>query len=187
MFEHHVDDEIKLRLLAPRHADALFSVVDSNRQHLRLWLPWLDANVAVSDTLHFIQATQRQFVGNAGFTAGVWYCGELAGIIGHNRIDWESRISWLGYWLAEGFQGKGIMTKSCRTLVNHAFTELNLNRIDIRCAVGNSKSRAIPERLGFQQEGVIREAEWLYDRFVDHIVYGLLKSQWQSGSIATGR
>jgi ribosomal-protein-serine acetyltransferase len=187
MFEHHVDDEIKLRLLAPRHADALFSVVDSNRQHLRLWLPWLDANVAVSDTLHFIQATQRQFVGNAGFTAGVWYCGELAGIIGHNRIDWESRISWLGYWLAEGFQGKGIMTKSCRTLVNHAFTELNLNRIDIRCAVGNSKSRAIPERLGFQQEGVIREAEWLYDRFVDHIVYGLLKSQWQSGSIATRR
>lgn len=187
MFEHHVDDEIKLRLLAPRHADALFSVVDSNRQHLRLWLPWLDTNGAVSDTLHFIQATQRQFVGNAGFTAGVWYCGELAGIIGHNRIDWESRISWLGYWLAEGFQGKGIMTKSCRTLVNHAFTELNLNRIDIRCAVGNSKSRAIPERLGFQQEGVIREAEWLYDRFVDHIVYGLLKSQWQSGSIATRR
>ena len=180
MFEHQVDDEIKLRLLESRHADALFALVDANRRHLRHWLPWLDANIAVSDTLHFIQAIQKQFADNSGFVAGIWYCGELVGVIGHNRIDWENRISWPGYWLAEGFQGKGIMTKSCRALINHAFVELNLNRIDIRCAVGNSKSRAIPERLGFQQEGVIRQAEWLYDKFVDHTVYGVLKSEWQS-------
>lgn len=178
MFEHQVNDEIKLRLLEPHHADTLFVLVDSNRQHLRQWLPWLDANVAVSDTLHFIQATQRQFADNSGFVAGIWYCGELVGVIGHNRIDWENRISWPGYWLAEGFQGKGIMTKSCRVLIKHAFAELHLNRIDIRCAVWNSKSRAIPERLGFQQEGIIRQAEWLYDKFVDHIIYGILKSEW---------
>ena len=178
MFEHHIDDEVRLRLLAPRHADALFALVDSNRQYLRQWLPWLDINVAVSDTLHFIQMTQRQFADDSGFAAGIWYRDELAGVIGHNRIDWENRISWPGYWLAEGFQGKGIMTKSCRALISHAFTELNLNRIQIHCAVGNSRSRAIPERLGFQQEGIIRQAEWLYDKFVDHIVYGVLKSDW---------
>jgi ribosomal-protein-serine acetyltransferase len=178
MFEHQVDDGIRLRLLAPSHADALFALVDSNRQHLRHWLPWLDTNVAVSDTLQFIQSTQRQFADNSGFVVGIWYRDELVGVIGHNRIDWENRISWPGYWLAEGFQGKGIMTKSCRALISHAFTELNLNRIDIRCALGNSKSRAIPERLGFQQEGTIRQAEWLYDKFVDHIVYGVLKSDW---------
>ena len=169
MFEHQVDDEIKLRLLEPGHADTLFALVDSNRHHLRHWLPWLDANSAVSDTLHFIQATRRQFLDDSGFVTGIWYCGELVGIIEHNRIDWENRISWPGYWLADELQGKGIMTKSCRALINHAFTELNLNRIDIRCAVGNIKSRAIPERLGFQQEGVIRHAEWLYDKFVDHM------------------
>ncbi len=180
MFEHQVDDEIKLRLLESRHADALFALVDANRQHLRLWLPWLDANIAVSDTLHFIQATRRQFADNAGFVAGIWYCDELVGVIGHNRIDWENRISRPGYWLAEEFQGKGIMTKSCGALINHAFAELNLNRIDIRCAVENSKSRAIPEQLGFRNEGVIRQAEWLYDKFVDHVVYGLLASEWRS-------
>lgn len=180
MFEHHVDDEICLRLLELRHAAALFALVDSNRHHLRRWLPWLDANVVVSDTMHFIQGTQKQFADNSGFVAGIWHCDELAGLIGHNRIDWENRVSWPGYWLAEGLQGKGIMTKSCRALVDHAFRELNLNRIDIRCAVGNSKSRAIPERLGFQQEGVIRQAEWLYDKFADHVVYGMLKSEWES-------
>ena len=180
MFEHKVDDEIKLRLLEPRHAHELFALVDSNRQYLRQWLPWLDANVAVSDSLHFIQATQKQFADNSGFVTGIWYCGELVGLIGHNKIDWENRISWLGYWLGEESQGKGIMTNSCRALIRHAFTELNLNRINIRCAVENSKSRAIPERLGFQQEGVIRQAERLYDRYVDLVVYGMLKSEWQS-------
>jgi ribosomal-protein-serine acetyltransferase len=179
MFEHQVDNEIRLRLLEPRHAEALFTLVDANRPYLRRWLPWLDANTAVSDTLHFIETAQRQFADNTGLVAGTWYRGQLAGVIGHNRIDWENRVSWPGYWLAEGLQGKGIMTRSCRALVNHALTELNLNRIEIRCAVGNSKSRAIPERLGFQQEGVLREAEWLYDKFVDHIVYGMLKSEWQ--------
>jgi len=180
MFEHKVDDDITLRLLEPRHADALFALVDANRQHLRQWLPWLDANSAVSDTLQFIKMTQKQFADNAGFVAGIWYCGDIVGVVGHNRIDWENRISYPGYWLTEGFQGKGIMTKSCHALINHAFGELNLNRVDIRCAVENSKSRAIPERLGFRQEGVIRQAEWLYDKFVDHVVYGVLSNDWRS-------
>jgi ribosomal-protein-serine acetyltransferase len=153
MFEHQVDDEIKLRLLEPRHAAALFAIVDSNRHHLRHWLPWLDANVAVSDTLHFIQRPRSQFAEDSGFVAGIWHCDELVGVVGHNRIDWENRISWPGYWLAEGFQGKGIMTKSCRALINHAFTELNLNRIDIRCAVGNSKKQGYSGTTWFSTRG----------------------------------
>lgn len=180
MFEHKVDDDIKLHSLEPHHADALFALVEANRQHLRQWLPWLDSNIAVSDTLRFIEMTQKQFANSEGFVAGIWYGGEIAGVIGHNRIDWGNRISYPGYWLAQGFEGKGIMTKSCRALINHAFAELNLNRVDIRCAVENHKSRAIPERLGFCQEGVIRQAEWLYDRVVDHVVYGVLAREWQS-------
>ena len=140
MFEHQVDDEIKLRLLESRHADALFALVDANRCHLRHWLPWLDANIAVSDTLHFIQAIQKQFADNSGFVAGIWYCGELVGVIGHNRIDWENRISWPGYWLAEGFQGKGIMTKSCRALINHALLNLTSTALTFDARSGTEKS-----------------------------------------------
>ena len=56
--------------------------------------------------------------------------------------------------------------------------ELQLNRIEIRAAIGNVKSQAIPEKLGFAKEGCVREAEWLYDHYVDHIIYGMLKSDF---------
>lgn len=180
MFEFKVDDQISLRLLEPRHAPALFALTDANREHLRRWLPWLDTVTSVTDSLNFIAVTQNQFALNNGFVTGIWYEGELAGVVGHNIIDWSNRLSLLGYWLGAGFEGKGVMTRSCRALVNHAFLELGLNRLDIRCAVENSRSRAIPERLGFRQEGVIRQAERLYGRFVDHVVYGMLASDWQN-------
>ena len=179
-FEQQVDDEINLRLLESYHAEALFALVDASRQHLREWLPWLDANVSADDTRQFVRASQEQLVEKSGFVAGIWFRDELVGVVGQNQIDWENRVGYPGYWLAQGYEGKGIMTKSCRALIDHAFGELELDRIIIHCAVGNRKSRAIPERLGFREEGVKSQAEWLYDKYVDHVVYGLLKSDWSS-------
>ena len=89
-----------------------------------------------------------------------------------------NRSTSIGYWLAEGYQGKGIMIKSCRSLIDYAFGNLGLNRVEIRCAVENSRSRAIPKNLGFTKEGIIRDAEWLYDHYVDHVVYGMLSEEW---------
>ncbi len=62
------------------------------------------------------------------------------------------------------------MTRACQGLMCYGFDELNLNRIVIYVAAGNFKSRAIPERLGFQQDGVLRQSIWMYDRFFDLIV-----------------
>ena len=70
------------------------------------------------------------------------------------------------------------MTASCRSLINYAFTILNLNRVVITCATANERSCAIPLRLGFTHEGIARDAEWLYDRFVDHDLYALLRRDW---------
>ena len=72
------------------------------------------------------------------------------------------------------------MTAACRALVDHACEELGLNRVSIACATENKKSCAIPERLGFRREGIVRQAEWLYDHFVDHVVYATLASEWQT-------
>ncbi len=180
MIRISVDSDLILRTLELSDADLLFALTDSCRRYLRQWLPWLDATQTVDDTRVFIQSTLRQLEANAGFQSGVWSDGRLVGVIGFHHLDWPNRSTNIGYWLGEHFQGRGIMTRSCAALVEFSFESWNLHRVEIRCAVNNTKSRAIPERLGFVAEGMFREAEWLYDHFVDHIVYGMLENDWRA-------
>jgi ribosomal-protein-serine acetyltransferase len=126
----------------------------------------------------FVDSTMRQLASNQGFQTAIWHNGQIVGIIGYHHLEWANRSTCIGYWLDERHQGKGIMTKACRALVEYAFEEWKLNRVEIRCAEGNLKSRGIPERLGFKAEGLLREAEWLYDHYVDHVVYGMLAKEW---------
>ncbi len=184
MFTYRIDDHTELRLLAERHAEPLYTLIDRNRDHLRQWLPWVDASRSAEGTREFIRGVLRRFATNNGFAAGIWHHGELAGIIDFHAINWSNRSTSIGYWLAAPFQGKGLMTAACRAFVEHALVELGLNRIEIRCATGNRRSRAIPERLGFTQEGTLRQAEWLYHRFEDLVVYSMLASEWRGGASA---
>lgn len=119
------------------------------------------------------------FTGNTGFSLGIWYKGELAGSVGYHYFAWNTRRTEIGFWLGQDFGGKGIMTRSVRKLIEYGFNDLNLNRIEIRCAPGNSKSRRIPERLGFIKEGILRQVSTIHDGIlVDMVVYGLLKDEW---------
>lgn len=179
VFTYQLDDDTELSLFEVRHAPALFALTDANRASLRQWLPWLDATQSVEDTRAFILGALRQYGENRGFQAGIWYRGELAGCIGYHDIDWANRSVELGYWLGAAFQGHGLVTSACRALVTHAFRDLGLNRVTIRCATGNTRSCAIPERLGFKREGVLRQAERLYDQYVDLAVYSCLADEWQ--------
>jgi ribosomal-protein-serine acetyltransferase len=180
VFSHKLGENTELRLLEERHAQELTDLTDRNREYLRAWLPWVDTSRTIEDRKNFIRGALKQFAENNGFTAGIWHEGRLAGVIGYHTIDWENRTTAVGYWLGEEFQGRGLVTAACRALVDHAFEELGLNRVSIACATENKKSCAIPERLGFRREGVVRQAEWLYDHFVDHVVYATLASEWQT-------
>ena len=174
-----IDEKTSLKLLEKKDAEELFALTDSCRTYLREWLPWVDSTKTIDDTIAFIKTSKKKFASNKGMDAGIWFNGQLAGVIGLHSIDWPNKKTKIGYWLGEPFQGRGFMTKSCRAMINYIFNVLKLNRVEIRCAVMNLKSRAIPERLGFTNEGTIRDAEWLYDHFVDHIVYSLLARDWK--------
>lgn len=182
MFKHQINPHLYLKLLEVPDAEELFHVTDVSRDYLREWLPWVDGTKSADDSRAFIQMTLNQFASNKGFNAGIWWDAQLVGCVGFHPIDWANRKASIGYWLAETFQGNGIMTSATRALVDYAFDVYALNRVEIRAATQNLKSRAIPERLAFANEGCIRQAEWLYDHFVDHVVYGMLASEWPSAS-----
>jgi ribosomal-protein-serine acetyltransferase len=142
VFSHKLTEDTQLRLLEVRHAKELTDLSDRNREHLRAWLPWVDANRTVEDRKNFIRDALKQFAQNKGFVAGIWHEGRLAGVIGYDAIDWENRTTEVGYWLGKEHQGKGLVTAACRALVDHAFLELGLNRVVISCATENEKSCA---------------------------------------------
>ncbi|WP_249869597.1 GNAT family N-acetyltransferase [Oceanobacillus saliphilus] len=178
MFVYEVDENIVLRQLKLQDANELFQLTDHARDYLREWLPWVDTTVKPEDTLAFIDHTLKSSEMKSALTTGIIFKGKLVGLISFNSLDWANRIGYVGYWLSPDYQGNGIMTRAVRALTDYAFNTLGLNRVDIRAAYENKKSRAIPERLGFTEEGLIRHAEWLYDHYVDHVVYGMLASEW---------
>lgn len=178
MFKFEVDEDIVLKMIDASDNEDIFRLMDANREHLRKWLPWVDSTKSVEDTNAFIQMTKQQWASNNGFQASIWYKGNLAGVIGFHGLNWTNKFTSIGYWLGEEYKGHGIMTKSCKAFIDYAFEEMHLNRVEIQCALENTGSRAIPERLGFANEGVIRQVEWLYDHFVDHVVYGVLADEW---------
>jgi len=179
MFRAIVREGVYLKLLEDRHAPAVFAVVDRDRAYLREWLPWVDASKEVDDTRAFIRGALEQFAKNDGLTAGIWCGEEFAGVIGTHKLRWANRSAEIGYWLAAKFQGRGIMADACRLLIDHAFNEWALNRVEIRCATGNIKSCAIPKRLGFQHEGMLREAELIDGKYLDLNIYGMLARDWK--------
>jgi ribosomal-protein-serine acetyltransferase len=178
MFNYKIDEDVSLKLVELKDAERIYTLTDQSRDYLREWLPWLDGTTSVEDTRSFIESNLKGYAENKSMTTFILYKGEVVGTAGYNQLDWSNKIAYIGYWLGKGYQGNGIMTRVAGALTDYAFNELKLNRVDIRVAVENKKSRLIPERLGFVNEARIRKAEWLYDHYVDHIVYGMLAEDW---------
>jgi ribosomal-protein-serine acetyltransferase len=180
MFRREIRDGFYLKLLEEKHAAAIFEIVDRERAHLRRWLPWVDRTGQASDTLQFIKSTREQFASNDGLTAGIWRGTEYAGTVGTHKIDWLNKKVEIGYWIAAKFQGRGIISEACRLLIDYAFEEWELNRVEIHCAPENTKSCAIPKRLGFQFEGVLRRAQFIDGRYLDTNVFAMLAADWKT-------
>lgn len=168
-----LSDDCYLRLPEVDDAEELYAVVVANRDYLAEWMPWA-AGQTLERTENFIRMTQRQVAEDNGFQALIVLHERIVGMVGFHNVEWEAETTTLGYWIAQEHQGRGIVTQAVEALVDHAFDEWKLHRVQIRAATGNTKSRAIPERLGFEQEGILREAEKVGGRFQDLVLYARL-------------
>jgi ribosomal-protein-serine acetyltransferase len=180
MFRRAVTPEIEMRLLEPRDADACYAAVERDRAYLREWLPWVDRTHSAEDIRKFIETIAiPQYETNNGPNCGIWMAGEFAGGIGCHVIDWANRSCSIGYWVAAAHQGKGIVTQCCASLLDYLFDELRLHRATIDCGTGNTRSCAVPRRLGFTREGLKREAQWVGERCLDLVTWSILDREWR--------
>ncbi|MBL0386800.1 GNAT family N-acetyltransferase [Tumebacillus sp. ITR2] len=179
LFRYTLRESAELRLFEEQDAQEMYELLDRNRAHLREWLPFVDNNRTSFDSLTFIKMARRQVSDNQGGQFAILWEGKIAGVVGFHGIDWGNRMTSIGYWLGQEYTGLGLMTLATDALCKLAFEVYNLNRVEIKVATENYKSQAVAERLGFTREGVLRQREWLYDHWVDHIVYSKLASEWK--------
>jgi ribosomal-protein-serine acetyltransferase len=171
-----IGESCELRPLEESDAEELYAVVERDRDYLSEWLPWPAAQT-LEDTREFIRTGRRRAEANGGFVAAIVCGGRIAGVIDMHATDQKERSGRIGYWLAADQQGRGTMTRAVRAVVDHAFAS-GLNRVEIRVAPGNARSRAIPKRLGFREERTLQDAERLGDGWVDNVVYAMVAADW---------
>jgi ribosomal-protein-serine acetyltransferase len=176
-----LSDGVQLRSLTEADVKELYALIEANRSYLAPWMPWA-AGQTVDGTAEFVRKSIKQEADDDGFQVAVIVDGAIAGVLGH-EIDRENATTTIGYWLAEDQQGRGLMTAAVKRLLEHAFDELRLNRVGIEVAPNNPRSRALAERLGFREEGVLREAErFADDDYRDLVLYSMLASEWSRGA-----
>jgi ribosomal-protein-serine acetyltransferase len=173
-FRADLGDGAVLRRYTLEDVDELWALVQAERERIGVWMPW----VASTRTIEAQRAwLERVTVAEGLDGCGIWASDRYAGGAG---LSWDpfGIAGEIGYWIGAEFEGRGLVTRACRALIEHGFGVVGLHRISIRAGVENARSRAIPERLGFTREGVLRGEGRGSGGFYDLIVYGLLEDEW---------
>jgi ribosomal-protein-serine acetyltransferase len=166
-----------MRSYRAEDAPALSIAIDADRARLAQWMPWVPYSTTVADSAAFISGSRRQEESGTAFHRGLFddqRCGGCGA-----SVDLVNREAEVGYWLGAAYEGRGIIGESVRSLLEFLFDDYEVHRVVIRAAVGNVRSRAVAERLGFTLEGVQREALMLDEIPTDAAMYSMLAPEWK--------
>lgn len=182
MVSINVNEDIVLRSYSVEDAQELFDVVNNSRKYLHPWLTWVDKTTKPEHSLQFIQQSIHQQDMQEALALGIFYEGRIIGGIGMHAWDLNTKRAQIGYWISEGYEGKGIITKSLKKFAAFLFDNLGLNKIEIHFVPANKRSAKVAEKLGCKIEGVIRQSIMRNGMPEDIVVTGLLKSEWKANS-----
>jgi ribosomal-protein-serine acetyltransferase len=169
---------VGLRPLRLTDARDYYDCARKNFARLQPWFSWATDDFSLAGVEIELAEIERQRDPPQEFPYAFWAGDSFGGTIGLYKIDWKNRIARIGYWIDEALEGRGHVTAAARLLVDRAFGELQLNRIEIRCAPDNKPSRAVPMRLGFTEEGMHRQVLALQHGYQDLIMYAMLACDW---------
>jgi len=153
-----------------------FECIDSDRERLRVFLPWVDANKSVDDQVWYVGECLKDWDAGKLFDYGIFSSeSEFIGAIGIHNISWPNDCCELGYWIHRKYEGQGIISSAVLALEKVLF-ELGFNRIEIRCDPNNKKSAGVPHRNGYIFEGILRKNMYREGVYRDTSVYAKLKT-----------
>lgn len=174
----------RLKLRAPKRADsaALDEAIQETLDELVLWLPWARPGHSLGDTRRYLRGARSARNRRQAFEFVIEDQGDgrLLGMVSLHRIDWMRRSGGIGYWVRRSEWGRGIAPEAARAMLDVAFIECGLHRVEVLVAPENKPSQRVVDKVGFVREGVARGAEFVNGSHLDHIQYALLRSDVMS-------
>lgn len=154
----------------------LWTSVESSRQHLEPWLPWVPFNIDLESSGRYAEASAGDWDAARAcrFAIRERASRRFIGVIGLESFAHLHESVELGYWLRLDACGKGLMTEAGRAILDWAFGSVNAHRVRVAAATDNHASLSVIRRLGFRFEGIARQAERCNGRWLDHAVFALI-------------
>lgn len=171
MFLKRIDEDLSLALIQPSFAKNYFKIVKQQSTYLGEWLPWVAKADNEGYFLEFINKALHDYADGRSMVFTILYHQQVVGNISFNFIDLRCKKADIGYWLHQDYQKLGIIHRSVCFLIDIARNELPIQLIEIRVAEGNLPSRKVAERLGFRLDGILRNAETINNKIVNHALY----------------
>ena len=173
MFTLNIGPDLQLAIVQPSFARRYLDIVTAERAYLSKWLPWATHANSEAFFLDFVRKSLLGYAEGKSMTCALVYQQTVVGNVSFNSIDQELKKVEVGYWLSEKYQGMGIVTKAVSFLIEHAFSELDMDKVEICAAADNTASRRVCERLNMTLEGIISNYENVNGEIIDHAVYGI--------------
>jgi RimJ/RimL family protein N-acetyltransferase len=169
-------ERLELRMPQPGDGRAVNAAIKASLSELQPWLGFARSNPSVEETETNTREAHAKFITRESLRYLIFLkdTDEFVGSTGFHNIDWSVRKFEIGYWIDTRMSGNGYMAEAVGKLTELALNELNGKRVEIRCESTNDKSRAVPERLGYELEGILRNEDLSVDgeRLTDTCVYG---------------
>ena len=172
-FTHDLGDGFSLGLRTLDSVDELLALIEKNLSRLRQWEQWALAEQNAETLRAHVQERLQMFVSGTAVPCNIYSGEQLIGNI-EMRLNAYNRSAELGYWLDEDFEGRGVVTRACRALIEHGKTQHGVLRFELYTAAHNDRSGAVARRLGFAHEGLLKSATPLGEQRFDTNVYGLV-------------
>ncbi|MFG6120837.1 GNAT family N-acetyltransferase [Thalassobacillus sp. B23F22_16] len=151
-------ERLQIRMPLPGDGDAVHEALEASHEELKRWMPFAQRRQSLEETESNVREAHARFLTREDLRLHIFEkeSGKFIGSSGLHRMNWEIPKFEIGYWLDSRYSGKGYMSEAVEGITTFAFEELKARRVEIRCDAANKASRKIPERLGFELEGILR-------------------------------
>ncbi|WP_076415358.1 GNAT family N-acetyltransferase [Shewanella sp. UCD-KL12] len=151
----------RLKLMPPSMdlQPLMLEAIRESKSELSVYLPWVPYALTEAESIENTKQAMsnfKNFEGELRYSIVEKHSDRLIGAIGLIIRDKSIPFFEIGYWLRSSFVGSGFIVEAVKALENYAFLKLKANRLEIKAAEENLKSRAVAERCGYQFEGMLR-------------------------------